>query len=262
MLTPAHSNIAFIDFETTGADSKKDRPTEVAVIVTDRLYHVKHQLSHFLWEEGYPELTEQIEMLTNIKQTDLIMYGKNPRVIMQELLNVIRDHGITHMVAHNAEFDRNIFESECRRQGLLVPELEWVCTIKDVPYEEKYRCKILSHLALDHGISVDPTSLHRAIADVELLVRLMNEGTYYFEDILEHKHDVWVYLQALIPPPWEDGGAGKDAARAEGYSYQKDMRWGEDGPTFAKQWVKRVKSKALEAEKAKTVPFKRQIIKE
>jgi DNA polymerase III epsilon subunit-like protein len=256
------SRIAFIDFETTGPNPLEDRPTEVACVITDRDWNVLAKFQSFMWEESYPELTPEIEQLTHIKQPELIRFGKHPKIKMQELWDFLNAHTVNYLVAHNSDFDRVVLESELARHGITSLAGKWICTIKDVPYDTKYRCKILSHLALDHGIDVDPSALHRAMGDVTLLISLLTNGGYSLEEILTNMSEPWVYLKAEIKPPWEDNGAGKDAARADGYSWQKDMRWGDGAPSFPKTWVKRIKRNTLDTEKLKTVPFIRRIIQE
>lgn len=258
---PVLSRIAFIDFEATGPNPSEDRPTEVACLITDNDFNILDKYQSFIWEKTYPELSLEIEQLTNIKNAHLIAGGKHPSKVFKELDIFCSEHSVKWAVAHNSQFDKTIWESECVRQSMDPPCIvDWICTLKDVPYDSKFRCKILSHLALDHGISIDPSTLHRAMADVELLVKLMREGGYSLPEILAFKSQPWVYIKVEVPPPWEDNGKGKEIVRAAGYSWQKDMRWGDDAPSFSKQWVKRVKAGDLETEKLKDLGYPRRVV--
>jgi hypothetical protein len=142
------------------------------------------------------------------------------------------------IIAHNIKFDKTVLESVCARIGLIPPKKRWLCTLTEVPYPDKYRCKQLSHLAYDHGLPMDTRVLHRAVHDVRLMLDLILTK-YCFSKILAYADEPWLYLKADIPAPWTDGGKGKEAATKIGYSWEKAR--GTEEPVFPKTWVKRVK---------------------
>jgi len=67
------------------------------------------------------------------------------------------------LVAHNADFDRRF-----------VPDFgkPWVCTVSDIEWPGKRDSRSLPSLALSLGVGV--VSAHRAMADVDTLVRILN----------------------------------------------------------------------------------------
>jgi len=248
-----------LDFEATGVDHQTARAIEVgAVIWESDTWKELEKFNSFIWEHGYPELTDKIIQLTGIKQDELIREGSVPKEVFKDLIEFIGRGN--YIIAHNKEYDGNLLKSELRRHDFQIdiPESKWICSYRDVPYPERFRCKKLSHLTLDHGVPIDPKTLHRAVADVELIGKLFKAGNYTLESILEYRDSPWVYFQAIIPPPWEDGGKGKIKAYEQGYSYLKAR--GTDGPQFPKCWVKRVKAIHEEDEKRLDCPFKRSII--
>lgn len=248
-----------IDFEATGTDYKTARAIEVGAILWESDgWKEKERYNALMWEEDYPHLTNEVQQLTGITQDELTREGSLPKGIFQELTNFIDKSNF--IVAHNKEYDAGIFESELRRHkfSLTIPGERWLCTYRDVPYSDRFRCKKLAHLTLDHGVPIDPTKLHRAVNDVELMGKLLRAGNYTLEKMIEYRDSPWVYLQAMIPPPWEDGGKGKKEASNRGYTYQKAR--GTETPEFPKCWVKRVKEIDEDREKESECPFKRKII--
>ncbi len=39
--------------------------------------------------------------------------------------------GVTHLVAHNAPFDRRVLEACCQANGIALPDLPFVCTLRE-----------------------------------------------------------------------------------------------------------------------------------
>lgn len=116
----------------------------------------------------------------------------------------------------------------------------------------------MSHLAFDHGVLPDKP-IHRAMGDVALLEKLLNKGEYTLEKILTYKNTPWVYLKALVSPPWEDQGKSTSEAKKAGFSYETAK--GTDAPRFEKTWVRRIKETELADEKKIELPFKRILIR-
>ena len=113
--------IAIIDTETTGLTSDA-KVLELAVIrcgVDDsgNLCSIDEILDEFN-DPGF-EIPEKISKITGI--TDEMVSGKS--VNMAKLEHILRDDPI--IMAHNASFDRPIFESICHDDNH-----EWVCSLK------------------------------------------------------------------------------------------------------------------------------------
>lgn len=134
------------------------------------------------------------------------------------------------VVAHGAEFDRRFIG------GDVVGQRPWICTIDDVtwPRQKKPGDNLVS-LALAHGVGV--VHAHRAMADVDLLARLLARCT-------ELGHDVGAMLErGLRPKALFQGLQGydrNDEAKAHGF------RW----DAASKRWLRR-----MAIEDAAALPF-------
>lgn len=256
--------LLFIDFETQCDQAQTTNATEVGALMVEHqqangldFFSRKSELSLLIHDLSYPPQTEEIVELTGITDDTLQKIGVPPVVAFGHLAPLIRE--ADYVLAHNKVFDQTVYESVAARIGVPVekPKKGWLCTIQDIPWAPKYKCKKLSHLAYDHGIMVDPKTLHRALDDVKLLYRLVAYSYPNFDEVLRYANCPWVYLRAVILGPWQgpggDGGVGKAQASKLGYSWERAR--GTDGPVFPKAWVKRVKEDRIEAEKA-AAPFK------
>lgn len=259
--------LLFIDFETQGDDPKTTRPTEVGALLIERGeptgyvtektglrdYHFRiiRRFQELIYDPAtYTPQTQEIIDITGITDDMLKAEGKAPAVVFPTLGQLIEQ--ADYVLAHNREFDQGVYEATCLRLALTPakPKQRWICTWKDVPYAKKYRCKRLSHLAYDHGVIVPPEELHRAINDVELLARLITTK-YDLDEIIKYANTPELYLRAMVPPPWEDGGAGRDQAKKHGFRWQDPG----DGRVFEKFWVKKIRETELPELKA-IVPFR------
>lgn len=253
-------NLLFLDFETQGEDPRTTNPTEVGAVVVyvgpgedpNRVYMEGNHLSSLIYEGHYPPQTPEIVELTGITDRMLRDEGVGPRDVFTELLYPLVERS-DYCIAHNAAFDRGIYEAVSHRLHLTPPQPKrgWICTVMDVPYPKKYKCKKLSHLAYDHGVMVDPKTLHRALDDVRLLSRFLL-SRYPIETVIAYRDTPWVVLALNgVKPPWEDGGVSNTQAKKLKYSWEKP--WGTE-LNFPKRWVKRVKETQIEEEKALMPP--------
>lgn len=245
-----------IDFETTSPDSLSARPIEVAVILWDEAWNERGRFETLMRPHNHLGLTEEITRITGI--TDAMIDAKaiptdNAFRKLNEWMGMADAY-----IAHNAQYDRTVYEEESKRLGFIPWEKPWYCSILDVEHPEKISCRKLSHMALDYGVAIDPVNLHRAMADVELIGEAMRRNGVKPTQIKEYSEAPWVYMKACIPAPWEDNGRGKELAKKDGYSWETPR--GSTEPKFPKTWVKRVKQSQLEAEKLRTVGFKREVL--
>lgn len=233
-----------IDFETQDADSKTTRATEVGAVLYDYEPGIKPQFREvdrynpLIWDDAYPAQTEQIVELTGISDEMLKQEGRSPLLVFPAVLSFI--HKADLIVAHKVSFDKSVLVNNVKRIGGEVPEKEWLCTLTNFPWPKRFTCRKLSHLAYEHGIMVDPRTLHRADADVDLMMRLIGE-CYDFEQILAYARTPWIYLKADIVPPWTDGGLQSEFAKGLGFSWEQVRNVEEH--KWPKKWVKRVKTK-------------------
>ena len=85
--------------------------------------------------------------------------------------------GVTHLVAHNAPFDRRVLEACCQSNGIALPDLPFVCTLR----ESRRKLKLPSHkldavcrycgIPLDHHHAGSD-----AIAAARILIYLQGES--------------------------------------------------------------------------------------
>ncbi len=247
-------NLLFLDFETQSDDPANTNITEIGATPVILGQPKGLSYSQLIYEPNYPSQTQEIVELTGI--TDEIL-EKEGIFISRGLLHLYElISAADYVLAHNLMFDKTVYSSTCLRHSLPIaqPKKGWICTVNDIKYPKKYKCKRLSHLAFDHGVIVDRSKLHRASGDTELLAELILTK-YDFMEIIKYWETPWVFLKADIPGPWVgnggDGGIGKSQATKLGYVWEKI--WGTD-ITFPKCWVKRCKETEIEQEKL--APFK------
>lgn len=259
-------NACILDFETNGLDPQKALPLEFAALVVDEKWEVRGMFGDYFRYYTAIDLPDEITKLTGITMETLSQLGQPSERNFEVLLDATKK--CSYFIAHNAEFDSKILacsvqDLDARRKFPAHPAFDtdnWICTVKDVPYPEAYRCKKLGHLAFDHGVWPLPGQRpHTAKTDVDLIRRMMISGGYSLDQILNFRTQPFIYLVALIPPPWEDNGAGKDAAKKDGYYFQQCPG---DNRKFEKKWIKKIRESELSKEKAKKdLSFKREIVR-
>lgn len=248
-----------IDTETQGFDLQRDHITEIGAVVFNPItFEVVHSMNTLVYEPHYRPQTEEIVGITGITDNMLKAGGIS---FVQALLMldkmIASSGGISHFVAHNAEFDRRVLHAELTKASDKIPDevrakykdIPWVCTLRDVKHPDKFKSKKLAHLALDYGVPVDPRELHRAVADVQLMLQMLKAAKADFAHIVGRAAVADVIIRAIIPSPFGakgDGGKGKDAAKANGFGWQKAP--GTDGPTIELSWLKKVKEDEIEKE--------------
>lgn len=238
-------NVAVLDFETTGVDTKECRPTEVAVSITDDFFSPIVQFSSLIYSADYPVISKEVEALTGISNDMVVSLGAHPKDVFRGLSQLLAAHDVGCVIAYNAEFDKAVYHEELTRMGLRntvlgVPlELPWLCAMKDVQENYKFKCWKLSHIALDHGVAVDPSKLHRAKGDVLLTIEMLKTIGTTATRIAEYSAIPWVALMAQTTEPWKDGGRSTKLAKERGFTWETPR--GNQNLKFAKKWVKLVK---------------------
>lgn len=245
-----------LDFESTGLDITKARIIEIGAV----LYNVDNgewireaSLSTLVYDLGDDALAPETTKVTGITTDELVRDGRPLVASLKDLAAI--SEAAEMVVCHNASYDGGLLRNVVKKGDLdiTIPALTnllalpWICSVMDLRSNRDYKCRTLSHLSLDRGIAVDPKDLHRAVNDVILMGKMLTAAKADPAEMLAYQQSPWVFLAALIPAPWDDGGKGRDAATKLGYSWQKAR--GTDGPEFPKTWVKRVKECDLEIEK-------------
>jgi DNA polymerase III epsilon subunit-like protein len=64
----------------------------------------------------------------------MVKYASNEKECLTELFSLLvknnnKVEDIT-IVAHNAKQDRAVLESACKRNGIMIPQLQWICTLR------------------------------------------------------------------------------------------------------------------------------------
>ncbi|MFM7631863.1 MAG: PolC-type DNA polymerase III [Betaproteobacteria bacterium] len=147
--------LAFVDIETTGGNSERDRITEIGIRT---LVHGKESV----WESLLDPQTfipENIQRLTGITP-DMVAgrptFDEVAQQIKQELEGKI-------FVAHNARFDYGFIKAAFKRLGMDF-RLKVLCTVKLsrllFPNQARHN---LDTIVAAHGLNV--TARHRALGD-------------------------------------------------------------------------------------------------
>lgn len=240
-----------LDFETQGTDTETTNITEIGASLTEiiqsdtspsDMYYERQKLEAFCFDANYPPQPPDVVELTGITDQILREKGEDPKMVLAlQLLPMVKRADF--IIAYNAQFDHAVLVAACKKYGLTLPTTPWLCAMTEIPYPERFTCRKLAHVAYDHGVLVHPDTLHRAIHDVNLMLRVTIQ--YKFKDILDFASQPWVYIAADIPKPWTDGGVGKAKAKTRKFSWEQVMG---DENKFHQKWVKRVKQGKLELE--------------
>lgn len=207
---------AFIDFETTGLNVETDDPVEFAAIIYDprAKRYVKTLESFFDFDRDMSqEKKDLILKLCGIDYSAILVFDDDGDEF-RKLIRYINDGLITHLVAHNAPFDKAFFEKACSLLGIPVPSVIWLDSCHDYPWKDGIKTKALSYLAADHGF-LNPFA-HRAFADCLTLLGITKQ--YEWQDILDYAAIPIVRLQALVPFD------RKDEAKAQGFRWDAERR--------------------------------------
>jgi DNA polymerase III epsilon subunit-like protein len=249
--------LCFIDFEATGLDTNKERITELGAILYNTQNSSVLAIGCLVYEKDYPPLSQEVIDVTGITDRDLQTEGLEFWRMFEMIFNRFQQIGFPeYFVAHNKSFDENLFKMEMKRHkddlvaffgddAQKVFDIPWLCTIEDLEHPKKFKCKKLSHLALDYGVIVDPSKLHRAVDDVQLLIRMTEKAGIDWEQVVERSKIPWVVVRAKVPKPWDDAGVGKDKAKSCGFGWQQPF-----GSTqvYENMWVKRIKQTEIQKE--------------
>lgn len=229
--------IGIVDTETTGLTPEKDDVIEIGGIKVDsKTWEVLESFSALIRDTHTPEVSEEITRITGITNEDLVKSGVPMDVTYHDFHMVFAD--VDLFMAHNKEFDKNMLIHAFRRRGLdesLLTNKEWICSAADLQHPGK-KCWTLSHMALDYGVAIDPSTLHRASDDCKVLRNMLEARGVDFEDDYSYFKKPDCLYVAHIKPPWEDGGVQKGQATALGFRFDSPhKRWllkGKEGQQF------------------------------
>lgn len=238
------------DTETTGLDPKTAHIIEMGAVLYDVSdeghWDYSKDFNQLIFQDEYfplpPEAAEAMK-INGIKEDDIKRHGISFRVAT-DILHGFGD--IDFIVAHNAEYDKAMFAADCvfNKVHSKLLDVPWVCSSRDISYVEKYRVSGLSKIALGQGITVDPTKLHRAVADVQLMGQVLSATKADPRKMLETKKIPTLVIATQTRKPWEDDGKSNAVAKEQGYRWESAVY-----KTYPKQWVKAVKADKISEEK-------------
>ena len=215
-----------IDFETSGLDLEKDRIIEVGFTLFDtKSVGVKTIRPGEFYVNPGDDVTLHPEAM---KVNGINPLDVKKGVKISGLFNLIPKEA-DFFVAHNKAFDEFMYRNERKRQGLDEDKRPWLCSMVDFEHPKHVKCRKLSHMAIDYGVAVNPALLHRAAADTEILVRMLDKMNPDFALAIKDLDVPKILVKAVIPPPWEDGGKGKEAAVTCGFRWNGTKKiWGKE----------------------------------
>lgn len=231
------------DVETNGLDPKTAQITEIGAGLYDTdgwkpLFRSMPEpvFTHLLYDHTYPPQPSHIVELTGITDEKLKTLGGDPGDILRAFMRFTVD--AEYMIAYNVQFDKGMLLANLERHGVIPDrELKFLCGLRDVPYDDKYKCRKLSHLALDHGVTVDPKRLHTAMGDVEVMAELFKQGDFKIQDMLSNGTTPNLVIFANV------GYEDRELAKAQRFSWEKV-----GNIKYEKKWIKVIKKSALESE--------------
>lgn len=147
-----------IDIETTGLSHLSDEIIEIGAL---RVEEGKPTEEFHSLVQCKQKLPESIKKLTGITDEEILKYGRELHIVLQELLRFISDY---QLVCHNVSFDYNFIQATCRREHLPVPKNKCI----DTMILAKRRLKGLRDYKLQtvaEDLLVDTSGQHRALKD-------------------------------------------------------------------------------------------------
>lgn len=203
--------VALLDTETTGLDDDA-----VAIEVAVTLYDLAHASPCSSFASLIRAESNPAAPLNRINK-EMVQEAPPGELVWREVERVIAASAA--ILAHNAAFDRR-FVPESATCGL-----PWVCTMEDVLWPRGDPGDGLVKLALAHGLGV--ATAHRALADVDLLARLLTrvaELGVDLEAFVRHGMREKATYQACVS--YDD----RDQAKARGFKWEPST----------KRWLRRV----------------------
>jgi DNA polymerase-3 subunit epsilon len=160
------TRIAVIDFETTGmSPAYGDRPTEVAIVMTEQGRVVDHYQSLMNPGRRIPGFISQLTGITDA----MVRTAPDVATVMAEAARFVGD---VPLVAHNASFDRKFWQAELAALGLNHAQ-PFACTVllarRLYPQAPNHKLSTLAeHLHLSRE-----GRAHRALSDAQVTADLL-----------------------------------------------------------------------------------------
>ncbi len=209
-----------IDLETQGFNAETDAPTEIGVVAFNDKFEELFTLNFLIKSKLTKPQTKEIEEITGI--SDDMINGQG--VLESEVLEAIypRLKESKAIFAYNAPFDVSFLKALFKRHELDVNLPVVVDVMRDIDYPAKFKCKKLSHLAYDHGVLEHPDNLHRATADVRLMIKLIQK--YDLGTMIANAAEPKATLRMMTKGPWEDKGVSNAYAKEKGFHFVPESK--------------------------------------
>ena len=223
--------LVLLDVESTGLNIQEEAITELGLVSVDyspsagRISSINAVLS--VYDDPGKPIPNEITQLTGI--TDAMVKGQHidPDMVSQWL------DGAALIVAHNAWFDRQMFEKRFPEQT----DYAWACSFKGIDWKPLgFKSLALDYLLLRLGWFYEG---HRASIDCLAMAWMFHLLPQAFESLLAQADQRTVRVQAMGAP-----FAVKDTLRGRQYRWHN----GDKGP--AKHWWRDVPEEELHDEKA------------
>ena len=230
------------DTETSGLDPKTANILEVGAVLFDVdssfNWNYVEGFSNLIFEQYNLPIPEAASAVNGITEEALRTKGIG---FLEGLAKFSRlANQASYIVAHNAPYDKTVLESQLARLGISsgIPSMKWLCSVMDLESNKDKKCWKLAHMALDYGVTVNPTNLHTALADVRLMGEMLSAAKADPEAMWRYKNTPIAILSTPVCPPWDDNGKDRDLAKAAGYGWEEVRSVGKK---YAKRWVKGIK---------------------
>lgn len=236
-----------LDVESTGTNVKTDKVIQISVIpfeFTDESHKiVKVYPAYTSYNDPREPISELITKLTGITNEDV----KGQKINREKLRKLFERVDI--VVAHYAEFDRNILENnfpELRKE-----EVIWICSVKDPNWEEHFMTSAkLDYVAFRLGFWFEH---HSADTDTRALLQILlsnfpDSDINIFTDAIQNvlsKSTSTVEVRA----PFSE----KDVLKNAGYRWNGDKKvwWTKStNPDETEKWL----DQALSEHETEVVP--------
>ncbi len=164
--------LAFVDLETTGASTTRDRITEIGIVLVDE--HGVREWSQLVHPQTrIPNFIEQMTGITNAMVANAPPFSEVATKVDELLKGRL-------FIAHNARFDYGFLKNEFKRMGLTF-QPSVLCTVKlSRKFYPEYRHHNLDSLIERHNLKAKDR--HRALADAQLI------------------HQFWMHLSERFSP--------------------------------------------------------------
>jgi DNA polymerase III subunit epsilon len=170
---PQAKRYAIIDVETTGGDPKRERITEIAIVLHDGSRVIDQFQSLVNPEVPIPDFITRVTGIDNDMVRDAPRFFEIAKQVVEITEGAI-------FVAHNARFDYSFVQKEFRRLGYPYTRKQ-LCTVK---WSRKLMPGLGSHSLrnLCQHLKIDNPQAHRAMSDAMATTTL-------FEHLLRLAHD-------------------------------------------------------------------------